>query len=57
MLAVTFLERKLGDEREAWDMIVEKARAWLVTKGIDDGEKAKQWWDSAVQTVDGAGKA
>ena len=53
MLAISFLERKLSDEKEAWEMVVEKARMWLEGEGVKGAEKAEGWWEKAGSLVDG----
>ena len=35
LLAVYFLETKMADEREVWELVVEKARGWLEGRGGD----------------------
>ena len=34
VLAITFLERKMADERDTWELIVDKAKGWLDGLGI-----------------------
>ena len=56
MLAITFLERKMGVEQEAWDMVVEKARGWLgqASAGeIENAEDAKALWKLAEGLIVG----
>lgn len=54
-LAVTFLEVRMGGEREAWEMVVEKAKGWLVGVGVGEGEKVEGWWRLAKEFVGGGG--
>ncbi|KAL9635047.1 MAG: hypothetical protein Q9164_003710 [Protoblastenia rupestris] len=35
LLVVAFLENKMAAEQEIWDLVVEKAKSWLATCGID----------------------
>jgi hypothetical protein len=35
-LAVAFLESKLAASRDVWEMVVAKAREWMVSQGVDD---------------------
>ena len=53
MLAITFLEGSIPGEREAWVMVVEKARGWLnqMEEGQDGGMEK---WTLAKQLVTGA---
>lgn len=37
VLAVRFLEGKLLDRKDAWELVVEKARGWLEGQGVVDG--------------------
>lgn len=53
ILAVCFLERKMKGEKEAWEMVVEKARGWLEGVGVDEGGKGEKWWMWARELVDG----
>lgn len=38
VLVVAFLEVKLGEKREVWEMVVQKAKAWMQGKTGDDTE-------------------
>ena len=51
MLAITFLEGKLAGDKEAWEMVVEKARGWL--KDMEEGQKGvfEEKWRLAEQLV------
>lgn len=53
ILAITFLERKMEWEKEAWEMVVEKARGWLLGVGVGEGEKEEGWWGWAGELVEG----
>lgn len=35
--AVAWLQVKMGGEEEVWEMVVEKAKAWMQGKGVDEG--------------------
>ena len=52
VLAITFLEGKMAGDKESWEMLVEKARAWLdgTEKGGFEGK-----WTLAKQLLMGAG--
>ncbi len=54
MLAITFLEGKLVGDKEAWEMVVEKARGWL--KDMEKGQEKvfEEKWRLAEQLVMGA---
>ncbi|MCJ1452864.1 hypothetical protein MMC28_003209 [Mycoblastus sanguinarius] len=55
ILAIAFLEKKLGREKESWEMIVEKARGWLGGQGVEEGRKDVDGWRKwAEQLVVGA---
>lgn len=51
VLAITFLEGKMAGDKESWDMLVEKARAWLegTEKGVFEAK-----WTLAKQLILGA---
>lgn len=51
VLAIYFLEGKMAGDKEAWDMVVEKARAWL--EGTEE-RVSKQKWTLAEQLIMGA---
>ena len=36
VLVVIFLEEKMGESKGVWDLVVEKARAWLDREGVGD---------------------
>ncbi|MCJ1276511.1 hypothetical protein MMC21_004317 [Puttea exsequens] len=55
ILAITFLERKMGDEREAWEMVVDKAKGWMAGVGVEDGKAVVGWWEWARVLVVGGG--
>ncbi|KAM3468120.1 hypothetical protein MY5147_008260, partial [Beauveria neobassiana] len=38
--AVAYLEAKLADEQEVWELVVDKAQEWLVTTLGEDGVAA-----------------
>jgi hypothetical protein len=40
-LAVRFFEKKLGKDRDTWELVVDKARGWLEMQGYD--EKSQVW--------------
>lgn len=54
LLATTFLEGRLADDKESWVMVVEKARGWL--KDVEEGEKGhlEEKWILAKQLIMGA---
>ena len=54
VLAITFLEGRMSGDREAWVMVVEKARGWL--KDMEKGQEGslQQKWKLANQLVMGA---
>ena len=53
VLAITFLEGRMPGDREAWVMVVEKARGWL--KEMEKGQDGSlQRWTLAKQLVMGA---
>jgi len=35
VLAIWFLEKKMGDQKDAWELVVEKARGWLDGEGVE----------------------
>lgn len=55
ILAITFLEVRMGEEKEVWEMVVEKARGWLVGVRVGEGEKVEGWWGLARELVGGGG--
>jgi hypothetical protein len=48
---VMFLERNMQDEEETWELVVEKARAWLENE-VAEGVLA-QVWDLVEAVVEG----
>ncbi|KAI9878849.1 MAG: hypothetical protein M1830_010321 [Pleopsidium flavum] len=36
VLAIYFLEQKMGDQKDSWELVVEKARVWLGSEGVDE---------------------
>ena len=54
VLAITFLERKMAGDKEAWEMVVEKARGWL--EDVEKGQKgaSEEMWTIAEQLITGA---
>ena len=38
ILAITFLEKKMAHEKDAWEMVVEKAKEWLAGAGVGKWE-------------------
>lgn len=44
-VVVVFLENKMEDEEETWELVVEKARAWL--KDVVDGGALGEVWREA----------
>ncbi|KAI9713318.1 MAG: hypothetical protein M1812_006677 [Candelaria pacifica] len=46
VLVVTFLEIRLKAEREAWELVVEKARVWLEGVGVEGG-LLEEWMKKA----------
>ena len=55
VLAIAFLEERLGEEKEAWEMVAEKGRGWLDVQGFNDGVGGGKWWSLARKLV-GEGK-
>lgn len=47
VLAICFLEGKLSDQKDAWELVVEKARGWFDGQGVTD--------DVSVEFFDVAG--
>ena len=41
-LVITFLERKMPDEEDTWELVVEKARMWLQDT-VEDAVLAEVW--------------
>ena len=41
MLAITFLERKMTSEKDTWELIVDKAKGWLRTNGVNMEKEAE----------------
>lgn len=54
VLAVTFLERKTPGDKEAWEMVVDKARGWLKDMEARERGKFEEMWTLAEQLVVGA---
>ncbi|KAL9636085.1 MAG: hypothetical protein Q9164_003048 [Protoblastenia rupestris] len=55
ILAIVFLEVKVAEEREAWEMVVEKGRMWLEGEGVDENDgQVKGWWERARELLGGA---
>lgn len=53
VLAISFLEGKMAGDKEAWEMVVEKARGWL--KETEEGQGVfEEKWTLAKQLVMGA---
>lgn len=54
MLAIMFLEKRMVGDKEAWEMVVEKARGWL--KDMEEGQQGvfEEKWTLAEQLVLGA---
>lgn len=42
-IAVTFLEKKMADQEDTWELVVEKAREWLDGAGLADGILKTIW--------------
>lgn len=40
---ILFLERKMADDEETWELVVEKARAWLGDKVVDEKGLDEVW--------------
>lgn len=53
ILAVTFLEKKLGTEKEAWEMLAEKVKQWLIRAEIEAGNAVQGWWEQAEKLIEG----
>jgi hypothetical protein len=41
-IVVVFLERKMADEEDTWELVVEKARRW-VEEVVEDGLRDDVW--------------
>ncbi|KAL2047364.1 hypothetical protein N7G274_001385 [Stereocaulon virgatum] len=54
ILAMTHLEKKMGAEKEAWEMCVDKARGWLAGVGVANGKAAQGWWAWAEKLITGS---
>ena len=39
IIAITFLERKMAGEKDAWELIVDKAKGWLQDNGVDAAQE------------------
>jgi len=53
ILAVTFLEKKMGEEKDAWQMLAAKAKEWLAGAGVEDEKAVQGWWERAGELVEG----
>ena len=53
ILAITYLEKKMRAEKEAWEMCVDKAKGWLAGDGVEDGKAVDGWWKWAEKLVTG----
>ena len=53
ILAITYLEKKMGAEKEAWEMCVDKAKDWWAGVGVEDGKAVDGWWKWAEKLVTG----
>jgi hypothetical protein len=42
-IVVVFLERKMADEEDTWELVVEKARKWVEDKLEEDGVRDDVW--------------
>ena len=54
ILAVTFLEKKMPEQEEVWEMVATKAKGWLESVGVkalDEDENARKWWEGAMQLL------
>ncbi|USP79597.1 hypothetical protein yc1106_06871 [Curvularia clavata] len=49
-LVVVFLQKKMPDEEDTWELVVEKANAWL--EGIVEDEAKREVWKVARELVD-----
>lgn len=49
-LVITFLERKMPDEEDTWELVVEKARMWLQDT-VEDGAVLAEVWRVAQGLV------
>lgn len=47
-IVVRFLEKRIAGEKDIWELVVDKARAWIQTEVLDE-EVAKQLWMQAEQ--------
>ena len=57
ILAITYLEKKTENDKEAWEMCVDKAKSWLVGVGVEGGKAVEGWWNWAEELVAGAKEA
>ncbi|KAI9798894.1 MAG: hypothetical protein M1833_004397 [Piccolia ochrophora] len=54
-LAVRYLEVRFKEWMESWELVVEKARSWLVEKGVSAEGKEAEVWGLVEQLVDREG--
>ncbi|KAF2867071.1 hypothetical protein BDV95DRAFT_582412 [Massariosphaeria phaeospora] len=52
-IVIMFLEKKMADEEETWELVVEKARGWLAGE-VGDEEVLKEVWKEADDIVGAA---
>jgi hypothetical protein len=43
VIVVVFFERKMRDQEETWELVVEKARGWVEEKLEEDGVRDDMW--------------
>jgi hypothetical protein len=50
LLAVVVFEKELADEKDVWELVVDKARAWMVALDRVQKESVEKWvrlvWDN-----------
>ena len=51
LLAIAFLEGTMASNKQSWEMVVEKASAWLKTKQEREDDLFKEKWTLAEQLV------
>lgn len=54
ILAITFLEKAMEDQTEAFEMVVEKARGWLDTQAGGDRKAVEEAWKRAKESIGGS---
>ena len=42
IIAITFLERKMAGEKETWELVVDKAKGWLHSNGVEVAQEMER---------------